>query len=398
MVRPWCQTFWIMTTVAVMVISWSYTGGGYRCSIPLALVMLAYTATNRSQSGISTMTLSKFCKGKVNNLIQVEKRSIILLTSYWIFVGVVSFWFPYLEGSNGSPHSLIFFTVVFIALYIAPTFFWLLLLPLSILWKWNRGMLHGKKSKSDVLEVFNIIWAQRFIICLISATILVMFVFDADITCVIRYTMKGRPCWPLLIPRPLHSHLPYPLQHAWVKSWHKLFLGYSPGAIQLFIQNLGRELGEVRTLLPSLIGVYVVSLLIVPSRFTLLRLTLFSCVAGVVLGGVLSGSLKIVLHRYRPNAYGDPYKWAGPGTTVVNYLAFSKLDLSFPAGHTSVTSAVATCLYVGLMKSKKDCSIAWNVCVILLLYMFPVDVLVSRVGDCYHWNSDATFGVCYSVL
>ena len=58
-----------------------------------------------------------------------------------------------------------------------------------------------------------------------------------------------------------------------------------------------------------------------------------------------------------------------------------------------MTSAVATCLYLGLLESHDRAPLTWRVCVVILLYMFPVAVLVSRVGDCYHWNSDATFGV-----
>ena len=335
------------------------------------------------------------CKGKILVLIQEEKRSILLLSSYWLFLLILSFWFPYLESSNGSPYSLIFFTATFILIYIVPTLVGVLILPLSIFLRWEGGMIYGKKTKSDIRAIFSVTWKQKITICILAGIVLLLFVVDGDVTCVIRYTMNGKPCWPVLIPQLTRSHLPYPLQHAWIKSWHKFFIGYSPGITQVFIQKFGRDLGEVRKLLPVLIGVYVVSLLTLPSKFTLLRRTLFSCVAGVVLGGLSSAFLKILLHRYRPNAYGDPYKWSGPGTAVVNHMAFSKLDLSFPAGHTTITSAVATCLYVGFLQSvKASTSVVWKVCIALLLFSFPIAVLVSRVGDCYHWTSDATFGVC----
>ena len=388
------HTAWIAISVVVFVVSWNYTSGGYSCSIPLALLLLAYTTTCSSNDLITSA--KSMCKRRVFSLIKTEKRSLLLLTSYWSFVVVVSFWFPYLEESNGSPYSLIFFSVAFILLYIVPTLVGLLVLPIAMLLKWEGGLLYGEKSKSHTLAIFHIVWEQRITICVVSVVVLFMFLTDGDMTCVIRYTMKGEPCWPVLIPQSIHSTLPYPLQHAWIKSWHKHFIGYTPGIILVFIQNLGRELGEVPKLLPVLIGVYVVSLLLVPSKNTILRQSLFACVAGVVLGGITSGSFKILLHRYRPNAYGDPYKWTGPGTAVVNHLAFSKLDLSFPAGHTSVTSAVATCLCVALLQSVKVCSAIWKICIAILLYTFPVVVLVSRVGDCYHWTSDAAFGVSSS--
>lgn len=398
MVYPRIQTCWIIISVLVFTVSWTYTYGGYLCSIPIALLLLAYVATHQSNKPIAKeslmSTLKTHCKEKAVELFQTDWRSLVLLVSYWMFVVTLLIWYPRLEESNGSPYSLIFFTITFIFLYIVPTLVWLFMLPLSVLLQWETGVFHGEKSKTDIRAVLCIIWRQRLTIGAISLIVLFMFVVDADLTCVIRYTMKGKPCWPVLIPNSLRSHLPYPLQHAWIQSWHRVFSGYTPGTVQMFIQNFGRELGEVPKLLPVLIGVYVVSLLIVPSKHTTLRLTVFSCMAGVVLGGISSGSLKILLHRYRPNAYGNPYRWTGPGTTVVNHLAFSKLDLSFPAGHTSVTSAVATCLYVGLLHSNKVCSVTWKIMIAFLLYLFPVAVLVSRVGDCYHWNSDATFGVC----
>ena len=291
MVYPRFQTCWIVISVLIFTVSWTYTYGGYLCSIPLALLLLAYTAThssNESRCGLMR-SLKAHCKEKAVELYQTEKRSLVLLISYWMFMVTIVLWFPRLEESNGSPYSLIFFTVAFIFLYIVPTLVWLLILPLSLVFQWEKGVLHGEQSKSDICAVLYITWKHRFTIGAISLVVLFMFVVDADITCVIRYTMKGKPCWPVLIPNSLRSHLPYPLQHAWIKSWHKVFSDYSPGTVQIFIQNFGRELGEVPKLLPALIGVYVVSLLV-------LRLTVFSCVAGVVLGGISSGSLKILLY------------------------------------------------------------------------------------------------------
>ena len=388
-------TLWTAVSVVAFTISWTYTGGGYRCSVPLAGLLLLYVGlcAYSQNSMVTVPAVVSMFREKVTDLFYGGKRSVLLLTSYWCFDGIVSIWFPYLEGSNGAPFSLIFFSVVFVSLFIAPTLIWLLLLPVSMLLKSQCGILKGERSKSALVHVLRIVWEQRLAVLSMSMVVFLMFVFDADLTCLIRYTMKGKPCWPVLIPPSSRSHLPYPLQHAWIKSWHKLFNGYSPGPVQIFIQNFGRGLGEVPTLLPTVIGLYIISLLVVPSKHTVLRLTVFACVASVVIAGVFSASLKILLHRYRPNAYGDPYSWTGPGTAVVNHLAFSKLDLSFPAGHTSVTTAVATSLYLGVVQSHKESPLIWRALIVLLLYMFPIAVLVSRVGDCYHWNSDATFGV-----
>lgn len=390
---------WIPLGIALFTVSWNYTSGGYLCSIPLSFLLLLYIVMDMlCVSESKSDALLTYLQDMIMNLVKLlqrERRTLLLLSAYWSFKIIASNWYPYTEQSNGSPWSLIFFTVVFITLFIIPTVIGVLMIPVAALLQWKWCLSYSTKSKQDVVEVFHIIRNQKKIVFLISVFVIFLFVIDGDITCLIRYTMKGKPCWPVLIPRSKRGRLPYPLKHAWIKTWHRLFLGYTPHHFITFIQMMGMELGEVCRLLPVLIGVYVVSLLFVTHRHSTIRHTLFACVAGVVLGGVTSGSFKILLHRYRPNAYGDPYKWTGPGTAVVNHLAFSKLDLSFPAGHTTVTSAVATCLYISIIQSIDACSIIWKLGLALLLYIFPAAVLVSRVGDCYHWTSDAAFGVCH---
>jgi membrane-associated phospholipid phosphatase len=162
---------------------------------------------------------------------------------------------------------------------------------------------------------------------------------------------------------------------------------------------IGRELGEVCRLLPMLIGTYTLSQVFLPPKNTLIKTALFASIAGVVLGGVTSGFFKILFHRYRPNAYGNPYMWTGPGVTTVNHLEFSKLDLSFPAGHTTVTSAVSTCWYAFIVSSQQLCTSPFtNIFLFLSLYIHPFLVLLSRVSECYHWTSDATFGVSFIII
>jgi len=221
--------------------------------------------------------------------------------------------------------------------------------------------------------------------------------FDADISSVLRYVGKGIECWPVLVPLNEMDKLPYPLQHAWVKTWNIHFKNYRPSWLMEYCLHYGRELGEVSRLLPMLIGVYVLALLILPPDCKLVKKTLFGSITGVVMGGVVSASFKILIHRYRPNAYGNPYMWTGPGAKVVNHWQFSKLDLSFPAGHTTVTSAVATCLFSTIINNG-NCRKSLTIWLILCFYFYPIIVLLSRVTDCYHWSSDASFGVSYFLL
>ena len=234
----------------------------------------------------------------------------------------------------------------------------------------------------------------RLSIVLTFCLFLITFIFDGDISSVFRYVVKGKACWPLLIPANRMSSLPYPLEYAWVKTWHKYFEGYEPNWMIDYCLHYGRELGEVCRLLPMLIGTYALAKLMLPPECKMIKRALFASIAGVVMGGVASASCKIILHRYRPNAYGNPYMWTGPGTQIVNHYAFSKLDLSFPAGHTTITTAVATCLYSTITANCKCASSRrLDVWLIICLYLYPFIVLMSRVSDCYHWTSDASFGV-----
>ena len=394
---------WIFVSVATFTLSWNLTNGGYLCSIPLCLLLLLYVSKNMlctsASANISTGTCKIFQEIESNTiqLVQSEKRSITLLLAYWSFKIIALYWYPYVEKSNGSPLSLVFFTCAFLTLYIIPSLLGLVLFPFATFCQWKWCLSYSIQCKKGFIDSVQMIRNQNKVIIFVSIIVTLLFIFDGDITSLIRYTMKSKPCWPILISRSNRGSLPYPLQHAWIKTWHFYFRGYVPGSISLYVQHLGRELGEVCRLLPVLIGVYAMSQFVL-HRYSKIRRTLFACVAGVVLGGVTSGFFKILIHRYRPNAYGDPYKWTGPGTAVVNHLAFSKLDLSFPAGHTTVTSAVATSLYTSVIQSTCTPSITWRIGLALLLYSFPVAVLISRVGDCYHWSSDAAFGVCITII
>lgn len=395
---------WAVATCSVFLVSWTCTGGGYKCSIALCALLTIHCYS------LTLLNPWKFCKEvgaslrlNVVHLLREEKRSAALIVVYWVAKVVLVIWLPTGEQSNGSPNSLIFFTILFVTLYIVPTLLPVLFCPCALLWRtWkhtSQGLrfrcLNGPFPARHVREASAVVWRWRRSIAVIFCLLLLTYLCDADLTSILRYLGNGKPCWPLLIPKHLRKNLPHPFQHAWFARWSELFAGYRPGPFTRAVVLLGRELGEVCRLLPVLIGTYIFAQLTAPRKFQHIKIALFASIAGVVLGGVTSGSFKILIHRYRPNAYGNPYFWTGPATTVVNHLKFSKLDLSFPAGHTTVTSAVATCLYqmvmcyTGAPSLPKWLRILLAVCV----YVYPFVVLVSRVSDCYHWTSDAVFGV-----
>ena len=65
-------------------------------------------------------------------------------------------------------------------------------------------------------------------------------------------------------------------------------------------------LGEVERILPVLITLAVFTQFIVPKQYELVRHLFFRAVLSQVVGGLISAAMKITIHRFRPNAYGDP--------------------------------------------------------------------------------------------
>ena len=388
---PLLTFLWTATGFVFFTITWGSTDGGYHSSIPLFLFLFVYcygaSVFKQAFCGIFIANI----KSNIVHLFQEEKRVFALMTSYSLLKVLLQAITPDLENSNGSPLSLVLFTILFNVIFVLPAIIQILIYVKSCVWQRSYRQ-SANPIREDVSTFLTVLKKWRLSIAFTFCLFLITFIFDGDISSIFRYVAKGNACWPLLIPRHKWSSLPYPLEHAWVKTWHEYFEGYKPSWMIDYCLHYGRELGEVCRLLPMLIGTYALAKLMLPPEYKLMKRALFASIAGVVMGGVASASCKIILHRYRPNAYGNPYIWTGPGTKIVNHFAFSKLDLSFPAGHTTVTTAVATCLYSTISTNceRRRSLDAW---LIICLYLYPIIVLLSRVSDCYHWTSDASFGV-----
>ena len=392
---------WILMGLLSFTLAWKYTTGGYRCSMLLFPLLLAYVYFSENPRPYPLQFVKYLfsnIKGNIKYVLQMERKQLVLLLAYaGTKLGLLIF-HPKLERSNGTPMSLILFTVYFIMLFIIPS------LVITIRKAATYTMKFSKPKCKLNRVVFNSTlcqaiskWRKSIMVTVIA--IFLSYLFDGDLTCILRYFGHGRSCWPLLIPSSLRDSLPYPLQHAWFKGWHQVFSSYNPSSFVKEMIFLGREM-EVIHLLPVLIGTYILSQLLLPRENWIIKKVLFGCISGVVLSGVTSGALKLLLHRYRPNAYGDPYMWTGPSTATVNHLAFSKLDLSFPCGHTTVSTSIATCLYYGIMYSLQlplNCtctsSMRFKIYLVVCLFLYPVIVFISRVSECNHWTSDAIFGV-----
>ena len=394
-VHPCISALWLTLAFVVFTFTWAVYKGGYTNSIPLFALLAIYCYRNTSWDGVNLCVfIFQTVKSNLIHIAHEEKRALTLIGGYWLVKVLLMLWYPNGESSNGSPYSLIFFTCWFITLYIIPFLFSSVLAAVTnclqvtcLSGNWDREYI----SKKSVLGVFNH-WKRSSLI--IASLVLLTYIADSDVLYILRYLGKGQPCWPVLVPSDVRDPLPYPLQHAWIKTWHTVFAGYQPHEVVTIVMLMGREM-EVIHVLPMLISLYVFAQVFLPRQNASVKQALFGCIAGVVMSGVCSGGLKMLLHRYRPNAYGNPYMWTGPGSAVVNHLAFSKLDLSFPAGHATVTTSVATCLHQALSRGMpvhngSNWLRGWMT---LLLYFYPMVVLVSRVSDCYHWTSDAVFGV-----
>lgn len=392
---------WSLLGAVVFELSWWKTGGGYPCSIPIFLALFCYCYGRELISPSILRVLARNIASNIAFMCREERKCLLLMASYFSIKSGLSVGYPKGEKSNGSPLSLIAFTILFISIFLVP----LLLRTITrMVCCCFACVKHSSTASSPHREGPRLNWKKnvkfywkalnrwRKSILVFSVLVLGSYFMDSSITAILRFLAMGKPCWPLLPPKDTAS---IPSNILSTYQWHVIFPEYKPMYLVKRFILIGRELGEVCHLLPMLISMYILSQIFLPPKNSLIKSALFASITGVVLGGVTSGSFKILFHRYRPNAYGDPYMWKGPGLTTVDHLQFSKLDLSFPAGHTTVTSAVATCWYAFIqLHFQQLCfSPCMNLLVLCFLYINPFLVLVSRVSECCHWTSDATFGV-----
>ena len=402
---------WSFVGAVVFVCSWWYTGGGYYCSLPIFALCFFYCYKYDCSSRKLEVASSKYTRlarqltGNIRKnmkfLLREDKRSMFLILSYLIVKGFLVVAYPAAESSNGSPLSLILFTAIFICIYLIPPIFTTIFFSVKALcrvcshWGENHSTSSYGILEKMVLCFRHVLkWKRSLLV--VSVIVMSTYLLDGELSAMIRFMGVGKPCWPILGHQKALDTEKMPSNMINTILWQRKFKDYKPHSVLRLIISYGRELGEVCHLLPLLISTYTLAQLLLPPKNSLIKKALFASIAGVVLGGVTSGMFKILFHRYRPNAYGNPYMWTGPGMTTVDHMNFSKLDLSFPAGHTTVTTAVATCIYVftsSNLNRVKLSRLAW-ILLLLCIYTHPILVLVSRVSDCYHWMSDASFGVC----
>ena len=162
------------------------------------------------------------------------------------------------------------------------------------------------------------------------------------------------------------------------------------------------SVGEVPRFLPMVIVMLIAAQILTLPTQRIVRTMSFHAIKGLVFGGAVSATVKFLSHRYRPIAYVDPLKWTGPALTYVDHSAFSKLDMSFPCGHSTVTSAAAFCIaYHGqrlIRTSFPNAGIFPEVLVWASTMFYPTLVVVARAMQCVHWPSDAVAGLFLGIF
>ena len=114
----WRVAVWSITGVVVFECSWWMTGGGYRCAVPIFLALFCYCYGGKSM--LTPSTLAGNIRANAALMMKEDKKSALLMSSYFAIKFGFTFCYPEGEKSNGSPWSLIAFTVLFILIYLVP--------------------------------------------------------------------------------------------------------------------------------------------------------------------------------------------------------------------------------------------------------------------------------------
>ena len=182
-----------------------------------------------------------------------------------------------------------------------------------------------------------------------------------------------------------------------------------PDSIAQLINDVAL-LGEVPFVLPSVFVLYVTAHFILGGR-PRKRILLQAPLIATVYAGVTSALIKGLVHRERPMSFGDPLIFSGPSLQWRSVQGFSKLDMSLPSGHVSVTLAVAHCLHRlwlvdhgAMATSRTDASnrpqarmgkirsLVTTFIRSAAFYVLPCVTAISRASRCAHWPSDTIIG------
>lgn len=140
------------------------------------------------------------------------------------------------------------------------------------------------------------------------------------------------------------------------------------------VSRLIRHVGQPEVYAPVALGTVAAGLVSGNSRITRAGARISS---GIALGGLVSSILKLGVGRRRPFSSEDQYTF-GP---------FSKVDASWPSGHTMTAFALAT----GVSDEVHSTPVT------IAMYTLATGVAWSRMNDNKHWLTDVVTGAAIGI-
>ena len=379
---------WTLTCNVVFTVMLYFTGGGFICSLPLFLCLLVILYWSNYGRGESITREGVIRSSIVNSCYWIwatDKRLILLLLVFGTYRLLMNINNPSLEARKGGAYSLILFTALMCLLYVLPD-------KTMLLWSYIvQSRCYGSTFWSLLLS------SEMFISVMLFLGVCLAYLIDADIIKIVQHLLGMPSCYPALETQSSYSDL-LPANQRITDRWNASnSIPFVVMVIRDVLMSDGEYLGSMNTFLPTLIGLYLVSRLFLSDRYSTVVMTLFYVVQVTCVAGMVSAAFKHIGHRFRPSAFSSPYVWLGPGHRLSLGHGYNGLDCSFPSGHATVTTAVASVVFFSIINNF-TVPLFSMVLLFMTIYWFPLLVMINRVSHCEHWPSDVLFGVrltCY---
>ena len=375
-----------LTCNVAFTVTLYFTGGGFICSLPLFICLLVIlycsSSNSRGEAGTREGVIRSSIVSSFYWIWATDKRLILLLLVFGIYRLLMNINNPSLEARKGGAYSLILFTALVCLLYVLPD-------KIMLLWSYIA------QPKCYGNTFWSLVSTETLLSVILFVGVCVAYMLDADIIKIVQHLLGMPSCYAALETEPRYSDL-LPANQRITDRWNA---STSIPLVVVTMRNLlmrdGEYLGSMNTFLPTLIGLYLVSRVFLSDRHSLVVLTLFYMVQVACVAGMISAFLKHVGHRFRPSAFSSPYVWLGPAHRLSLGHGYSGLDCSFPSGHATVTTAVASVIFLTFI-NRFTLSLFSMLALLLTIYWFSFLVMINRISHCEHWPSDVLFGVSLS--
>lgn len=386
---------WTLTSNVVFTVTLYITGGGFICSLPLFLCLLAVLYYSNGNYNIIRAEVREEANKRegvirssvVNSFYWIwatDKRLVLLLLVFGTYRLLMNIKNPSLEARKGGAYSLILFTALICLLYVLPD-------KIMLLWSYITQLrCHGCSSLQYIWTL--LVTSETVIIMTLFLSVCLVYLIDAEIINIVQHLLGMSSCNPALETQPLYSDL-LPVSQRISDRWNASnSIPFVVIAIREVLMTDGEYLGSMNIFLPILIGLYLICRVFLSDRYSVIVMTLFYVVQVTCVAGMTSALLKHTGHRFRPSAFSSPYVWLGPDHELSLGHGYSGLDCSFPSGHATVTTAVASVIFLTLI-SQVTVNVFSMIALFVTIYWFSFLVMINRVSNCEHWPSDVLSGV-----